>query len=286
MAGEVVGSRAGVVEVRAQLALDIIHHRWIDKAVDHDAPGVVDRASDRVDISVTVEHRNEHRASMASMRVTLPSGTAAELARPADGDPIRGVVLLPDIMGLRPLFDNLASRLADEHGWAVIEPEPFPGRESMPQEERITSMLSFDHDRHVADAIEAADALGVEPVAVTGFCMGGMGAIRATSTGRFDRAAAFYGMIRLPDAWKAAGQLDAIDQLLAAPGCAERVLAVIGTADPYTPAVDVDALAAAGATIVRYDGAEHGFVHDASRPTHRVNDAADAWWRVVAWFRA
>jgi carboxymethylenebutenolidase len=187
-------------------------------------------------------------------------------------------------MGLRPLFDDLAAQLAGQHGWAVIEPEPFPGRDSMPQDQRIASMPSFDHDRHVADAIEAADALGVEPVAVTGFCMGGMGALRAAATGRFDRAAAFYGMIRLPDAWKADGQPDALDQLLAQPGRAERVLAIVGTADPYTPPADVDALAAAGATIVRYDGAEHGFIHDPSRPTHRADDAADAWRRVASWF--
>jgi carboxymethylenebutenolidase len=223
---------------------------------------------------------------MAAMRIQLPSGTAAEVARPAGGDPVRGVVLLPDIMGLRPLFDELAAKLANEHRWVVIEPEPFPGRESMPLEERIAAMSSFDHDRHVADVIEAADALGVEPVAITGFCMGGMGALRAASTGRFDRAAAFYGMIRLPHAWKADGQGDAIDELLAEPGSAERVLAIVGTADLYTPPADVDALAAAGATIVRYDGAEHGFVHDPSRPAHRADDAADAWQHVVSWFSA
>lgn len=222
---------------------------------------------------------------MAAMRIQLPSGTAAEVRRPPDDrDPVRGVVLLPDMMGLRPLFDDLAARLANEHGWAVIEPEPFPGRESMPLDERLDAMSTFDHDRHVADAIDAADALGVEPVAVTGFCMGGMGALRASSTGRFYRAAAFYGMIRLPHAWKADGQRDAIDQLLAEPGLAERVLAIVGTADLYTPPADVDALAAAGATIVRYDGAEHGFVHDPSRPAHRADDAADAWQRVVSWF--
>jgi dienelactone hydrolase len=33
---------------------------------------------------------------------------------------------------------------------------------------------------------------------------------------------------------------------------------------------------------VRYEGAEHGFVHDASRPAHRADDAADAWRRVIA----
>jgi carboxymethylenebutenolidase len=218
---------------------------------------------------------------MAAMRIELPSGTTAELARPA-GTPTRGVVLLPDIMGLRPLFDSLAARLAAEHGWAVIEPEPFPGRESTPVEERLAGMGSYDHDRHVADAVVAADALGVEPVGVIGFCMGGMGALRAAATGRFDKAASFYGMVRLPEAW--AGGVDPLDQLLANPGTAARVLAIVGTADPYTPPTDVADLEAAGATVVRYEGAEHGFVHDASRPSHRADDAADAWSRVASWF--
>ena len=40
------------------------------------------------------------------MRIELPSGTPAELARP-DGEPVRGLVLVPDIGGLRPLFDDL-----------------------------------------------------------------------------------------------------------------------------------------------------------------------------------
>jgi len=215
------------------------------------------------------------------MRIELPSGTTAELARP-EGTSTRGVVLLPDIMGLRPLFDDLAAGLASEHGWVVIEPEPFPGRESMPVEERLASMATYDHERHVADAVAAADALGVEPVAVIGFCMGGMGALRAAATGRFDKAAAFYGMIRLPEAW--AGGVDPLDELLANDGTAARVLAIIGTADPYTPPADVADLEAAGATVVRYEGAEHGFVHDASRPTHRADDAADAWRRVAGWF--
>jgi carboxymethylenebutenolidase len=216
------------------------------------------------------------------MRIELPSGTPAELVRP-DRTATRGVVVLPDIMGLRPLFDDLAARLASDHSWAVVEPEPFPGRESMPVDRRLASMADYDHARHVSDAVEAADALGVEPVAVIGFCMGGMGALRAAATGRFDKAAAFYGMIRLPADWHAPGS-DALDALLANPGTASRVLAIIGTADPYTPPEHVAELEAAGATAVRYEGAEHGFVHDASRPTHRAEDAADAWRRVAAWF--
>ena len=82
---------------------------------------------------------------------------------------------------------------------------------------------------------------------------------------------------------RATSNLDAADALLAAPGTAERVLAVMGTDDPYTPEPHLRELEAAGATVVRYEGAEHGFVHDPARPAHRADDAADAWRRAIAW---
>jgi carboxymethylenebutenolidase len=198
--------------------------------------------------------------------------------------PSRGVVIVPDIMGLRPLFDDMAARLADEYDWAVAAVEPFPGREAMSIEERMGAMAGLDDDRQVADLVAAAHLLDLDRIAIIGFCMGGMYAMKAAASGRFDRAAAFYGMIRVPDAWRGAQQRDAIDVLADAPGSAERILAIIGTADPYTPEGDVDDLIAAGATVVRYEGAEHGFVHDASRPSHRAPDAADAWRRTAEWF--
>jgi carboxymethylenebutenolidase len=200
------------------------------------------------------------------------------------GLPSRGIVVVPDIMGLRPLFDDMAAHLADTYGWAVAAVEPFPGRESMTLEERMPAMAGLDDDRQLADIAAAADLVAIEPVGVLGFCMGGMYTMKAAATGRFDRAAPFYGMIRVPEAWRGPGQRDAIDLLAESPGSASRVLAIIGTADPYTPARDVDDLEAAGATVVRYEGAEHGFVHDASRPAHRADDAADAWRRVSEWF--
>ena len=64
------------------------------------------------------------------MRTTLPSGTPAELVVPSGG-PSRGLVIVPDIMGLRPLFDDLCSNLASQHGWAVCAVEPFPGGEDV-----------------------------------------------------------------------------------------------------------------------------------------------------------
>lgn len=219
------------------------------------------------------------------MRTTLPSGTPVEIARGA-GEPSRGLVIAPDIMGLRPLFDDLAARLADEQGWAVAAVEPFPGREALPLEQRMQAVATLHDADTVADLVAAADALDVEPVGVIGFCMGGMWTLKAAATLRFTAAVAFYGMIRNPDHWRTDTNADAIDLLRATPGAAGRVLAVIGTADPYTPADQVAELEAAGATIVGYEGAEHGFVHDASRPAHRPDDAADAWRRAIDWLSA
>jgi carboxymethylenebutenolidase len=119
----------------------------------------------------------------------------------------------------------------------------------------------------------------VSPVAVLGFCMGGMYTLKAAGLGRFDRAVSFYGMIRVPERWHGPDQHEPLDALRR-PGAA-TVLAIIGERDPWTPAADVAALEATGATIVRYPEAEHGFVHDPARPAHRPRDAADAWTRVT-----
>jgi carboxymethylenebutenolidase len=218
------------------------------------------------------------------VRTTLPNGTPVEVGRPENGQPRRGLVVIPDIGGLRPLFDDLVARLSSENGWAVAAVEPFPGDEQMTLEERMSAMATLDDERQLSDIVAVADLLAAEPVGVIGFCMGGMYTMKAASTGRFDRAAAFYGMIRVPEGWQGPGQRDALDHLVDG-GTADRVLAIIGTADPYTPPDDVAALEELGATVVRYEGAEHGFVHDSSRPAHRAEDAADAWRRVVDWLR-
>ncbi len=217
------------------------------------------------------------------MRVTLPSGTPAELVVPVGADSgsasAGGLVLLPDIMGLRPLFDDHARRLADTLGWTVCVPEPWPGREDLPLDERLTSVGSLDDEAVLADASAAADLTGASSVAVLGFCMGGMYALKAASTGRFDRAVSFYGMIRVPQAWASATQAQPL-ALLAGGHC--PVLAIIGGQDPWTPEGDVASLEDSGAETVVYPEAEHGFVHDPDRPAHRPADAADAWERVMA----
>ena len=221
------------------------------------------------------------------MRIELPSGTPAELALPIGPTPqqhaARGIALAPDIMGLRPLFDGLCARLAADHNWAICAPEPFPGHEQLTVDERLKAVGGLTDDRQVGDLVAAAHLLreraGVSKVAVLGFCMGGMYALKAAGTGAFDRAVAFYGMIKVPADWRGAGHGEPLDALRQPKAC--PVLAVIGERDAYTPPADVAELEQLPNVVTaRYPEAEHGFVHDPSRPAHRADDAADAWRRV------
>lgn len=216
--------------------------------------------------------------------ITLPSGTPAVLATPSDGSaPTRGLVIVPDIGGLRPLFHDHAQRIADEQSWAVCVFEPWPGREDLPLAARLESVGTLSDERMLGDAQAAADACGVEPVGVMGFCMGGMYTLKAAGTGRFARAAAFYGMIRIPEQWQSDTQGEPLDALASPQRC--PTLAIIGTVDPWTPAADVRDLEAVGVTVVQYEGADHGFAHAPDRPSYRPDDAADAWSRALSFLR-
>jgi carboxymethylenebutenolidase len=216
------------------------------------------------------------------MRISLPSGTNAELSLP-DGEPSMGLVLMPDIMGLRPLFDEHVARLSRDNGWAVCAFELYPGREELTVEERMSAAKDNDDARILGDALAAARVTGCDRVGVLGFCMGGMYTLKAVGTGRFARAVAFYGMVRVPENWRGPAQGEPLDALAA--GDPSTVLAIVGTDDGYTPPDEVDALEATGAGVVRYVGANHGFAHDPNRPAHRPDDAADAWARAIAWLK-
>jgi len=225
-------------------------------------------------------------STLRRMRITFPSGTAAEVARPrpiGGGPPHdvdRGLVLIPDIGGLRPLFDEQCQWLANESGSTVVAFEIWPDHPGTSLEWRLGNVREIDHERLIADVQSAADATDAATVGVLGFCMGGMFTFQAAGTGRFHRAVPFYGMIRIPDAWSHPALVEPLKAVRAPGAC--PVLTVVGTADPYTPPADVADAEAAGVTVVSYEGADHGFVHDPTRPSHRADDAADAWRRAIA----
>ncbi len=215
------------------------------------------------------------------MRITLPSGTAAEIVSPPT-TPTMGLVIAPDIWSLRPLYDEMVARLVREWGMAVCAVEPFPGRTLAAEiEPRFAAVPTLDDASHLRDLHEAADALGTSRVGLMGFCLGGMYCFKSAISPRFARIASFYGMIRIPEKWRSATQGEPLEYLRR--GDAAKVLALIGTADPYTPAADVDELRTVGCSVVAYEAAEHAFAHDATRPSYREADARDAFARAHAW---
>jgi carboxymethylenebutenolidase len=241
-------------------------------------------------------HTGPHEVDVEHITLKGVDGAVVDAihSRP-DGMPIGGLVVHPDRMGVRPLFDDLCRRLAT-HGFAVCAPEPFARapidvRGDADPSARLAHVKELDDEVQLGDLDAAADYLvvhdDVREVAVLGFCMGGMQVLKAAATGRFDRAVVFYGMIRVPDDWVG----PKLRQPLDTAGDVCPTLAIFGGNDPYTPAPDIDVLRAAWADrpdceIVVYDDAEHGFVHAPEREAHRAADAADAWRRVLAFLHA
>ena len=236
-----------------------------------------------------------HEARVERFVLVGGDGTPVDAihARPA-GRPDTGVVVHPDLMGVRDLFDDLCRRLAT-YGFAVACAEPFAHfpseiREAGDPTVRMAHMKEMDDDVQGGDLAAAADFLretdGVERVMIVGFCMGGMYTLKAAATGVFARAVAFYGMVRVPEDWKGTSLHDALET--AAQVCA--TLAIFGGKDPWVPLTDVEALRAAwrdrdDCEIVVYPDADHGFVHGIERPAHRPDDAADAWERALSFLR-
>ena len=122
----------------------------------------------------------------------MPDGVAdAYLTRPDDGERHPGVLFIMDAYGLRPRIEEMADRIA-ERGYAVLAPNvfyragrspviPFP---DMTREDARTEffeqvrplMAELTPERIAADGAAYLDELAKvadEPVAITGYCMGG-----------------------------------------------------------------------------------------------------------------
>jgi carboxymethylenebutenolidase len=233
---------------------------------------------------------NVHDVSTETVSLRVDGALVGAFHARPDGVPTAGIVLHPDIGGPRPLFDDMARRLAT-HGFAVVVPDPFSSwseEQCATLDARMASVCELD-DRQQLDLLEvAAGRLVVDDdvtfVSVLGFCIGGYYTFKAAAGDRFDRAVAFYGMLRTPENWQGAGHTDPLD--LVADAC--PTLAIFGSNDPFTPADDIDALrerwsGRSDCEIVVVEGAEHGFVHDPDRPAHRADDAARVWDQALTW---
>ena len=208
-------------------------------------------------------------------KIELSTGTPAEIVHPQTGRPKAGIVLVPDIIGLRPLFEEHCARLSKEWKVSVCAPELFPGMEKLSLDQRTKKAKTLSDEDKINDLLAAAQRTGCDNVHLVGFCMGGMYALKGAAEDRFTKVVSFYGMIRIPKQWKSKTQAEPLDLL--AERAATHVMHIAGTEDEWVPQEDVAELKKLGATCLTYKGAEHGFVHDPDRPAHRPADAKDAW---------
>jgi carboxymethylenebutenolidase len=213
------------------------------------------------------------------------------LARPAQPTGA-GIVILPDVRGLHPYFEELALRFA-EHGIVALTVDYF-GRTAGDDERGE----DFDHMPHVVGArwnnlegdIRAAvkylRALDPAPRSVftTGFCMGGrLSSMSATLGLGLAGVIPFYGWPTGPNRNGTPAPAESASKI----EC--DVLAIYGGADEGIPAAARDeydkALDAAGVrheTIV-YPHAPHGFFD--RKATEFEKESADAWDKVLTFVR-
>jgi carboxymethylenebutenolidase len=217
-------------------------------------------------------------------------------ARPAEGGPAPGLVLIPDVRGLSDHYRDVARRFAAE-GFAVLVVDLY-SREGAPELPDMAAVMeriaTLPDPRVLGDLASAVAHLGSRPetagrrIGITGFCLGGQYTLMAACTvPGLSAAVSWYGMLRYAErnALKPASPLDL------APRLACPWLGLFGEDDALIPQADVDELrgilAAAGkdAEIVTYPGAGHAFFNDTRPDAYRPAVAADAWPRAVAFLR-
>ncbi|MGW9043664.1 dienelactone hydrolase family protein [Streptomyces lydicus] len=213
--------------------------------------------------------------------LSTPDGVAdAFLAHPDDGRPHPGVLLYMDAFGLRPSLEEMAKRLAG-HGYTVLTPNvlyragraplvdlpDFIDRPQVPEIieqlfpliRALTPELAMRDAGAYLDWLAASPLVAEGPVGTTGYCMGGVLAIRtaAAHPDRIAAAAAFHAGHLATDAEDSPHRL------------ADRITAELyfghADQDASLPAEQIEALETAlDSAGVRhrsevYEGAQHGY---------------------------
>ncbi|GAA3172337.1 MULTISPECIES: dienelactone hydrolase family protein [Streptomyces] len=156
---------------------------------------------------------------LTTLQIPTPDGPAEAFAAfPDTGGPHPGVLMYADGFGLRPVLRELARELAG-HGYYVLVPHLFHRHGPAPvldlpayiDEAARTALLARlmplieahtpERARRDADAylafLTSRPEVAAGPVAVTGYCIGGLLAVRtaAAHPGRVAAVAAFHGPV-------------------------------------------------------------------------------------------
>ncbi|MGH2463192.1 MAG: dienelactone hydrolase family protein [Candidatus Limnocylindria bacterium] len=198
-------------------------------------------------------------------------------------------MVIPDVRGLHPFYEDLANRLAEAgvHALAVDlyartagagrRGADFESKSHVAQTDPSTIALDV---RAAADALRASDGGSAERVYTMGFCFGGRVSFMQAAEGHsMAGVIGFYGPVAKPF-WP--GEPTSVDlaSMFTCP-----VLGLFGGADPGIPAEDVAAfeaaIQAAGVEhrLITYPDAPHSFFDRTA--TEHADAAADAWRQVL-----
>lgn len=210
-------------------------------------------------------------------------GTAPGYLAVPEMTPAPAVIVIQEWWGLESHIKDVADRFAGA-GFVALAPDLYHGEVATEPDEARKLSMELDYDRAVAEIDSAAaylldrdDVVG-DTVGVVGFCMGGaLSLLTACRSARAGGAVVFYGRNPNP--------IEQV-QALTCP-----LLGFYGEADQGIPPTEVErlrsALEAAGKEQVElhiYPDAPHAFFND-QRPSHRPDESADAWNRMLVFFR-
>ena len=245
---------------------------------------------------------NAAEVNEADVSVTTPDGNAdCYFVHPGEGRH-PGVIVWPDVLGLRPAYRLMGKRLA-ESGYAVLVVNPYyrmarspvtePGesfQDAATREKVLPLARALTAETNVTDArafvawLDAQDAVDTaRPIGTTGYCMGGPMTMRTAAAipERIGAGASFHGGRLATDG-------DDSPHLLVPQMKASFLFAIAENDDEREPeAKNIlrESFAAAGlpAEIEVYEGAMHGWCALDSR-VYNEAQAERAWARLLVLF--
>ena len=232
----------------------------------------------------------------SDVTITTPDGTCdAYFVHPASGA-AAGVLIWPDIFGLRPAFRQMGKRLA-ESGYSVVVVNPFyrtqkaptaakgsatPIPELMPLARALTETTNMTDARAFIAWLDQQPAVAkTRKIGTQGYCMGGPLAFRTAAAvpERIGAVASFHGGGLVADAANS-------PHLLAAKTKAQFLVAIAANDDQRSPnektvLKETFAKANLPAEIEVYEGAAHGWCPPDSG-VYNEPQAEKAWSRLLA----
>jgi carboxymethylenebutenolidase len=232
----------------------------------------------------------------AEVNITTPDGTAdCYFVHPSTGT-APGVLMWPDIFGLRPAFRQMAKRLA-ESGYSVLVVNPFyrvkkaptadagsatPIPQLIPLAQAMTETTEFTDAKAFIGWLDQQQSVAKNrKVGTQGYCMGGPMAFRtaAAMPGRVGAIASFHGGGLVTD-------MPNSPHLQAAKTKAQLLIAIAANDDMRSPnektvLKDTFAQAKLPAEIEVYTGSAHGWCPPDSQ-VYSEPLAEKAWSRLLA----